>query len=50
MSNKEKISADWTFKNHQPSGRFTQTLTENEWWFLPLLASKQCFGVVGVET
>jgi two-component system sensor histidine kinase KdpD len=49
INNKEKISADWTFKNHQPSGRFTQTLTENDWWFLPLLASKQCFGVVGVK-
>ncbi len=46
---KEKVSADWTFKNHQPSGRFTQTLTESEWWFLPLLASKQCFGVVGLK-
>ncbi|MDN5647564.1 MAG: ATP-binding protein, partial [Acinetobacter sp.] len=49
INNKEKISADWTFKNHQPSGRFTQTLTENDWWFLPLLASKKCFGVVGVK-
>lgn len=49
ISDKEKISADWTFKNHQPSGRFTQTLTENDWWFLPLLASKQCFGVVGIK-
>lgn len=49
ISDKEKISADWTFKNHQPSGRFTQTLTENDWWFLPLLASKQCLGVVGIK-
>src|SRR5699024_1298227 len=49
ISDKEKISADWTLKNHQPSGRFTQTLTENEWWFLPLLASKQCLGVVGLK-
>ncbi|OTG91784.1 sensor histidine kinase [Acinetobacter sp. ANC 3813] len=49
ISEKEKISADWTFKNHQPSGRFTQTLTENEWWFLPLLASKHCLGVVGLK-
>lgn len=46
---KEKISADWTFKNHQPSGRFTQTLTENTWWFLPLLASKKCLGVIGLK-
>ena len=49
LSQKEKISADWTFKNSQPSGKFTQTLTENEWWFLPLLASKQCIGVVGIK-
>ncbi|AWL28854.1 sensor histidine kinase KdpD [Acinetobacter defluvii] len=49
VTEKEKISADWTFKNHQPSGCFTQTLTENEWWFLPLLASKQCLGVIGLK-
>jgi len=49
INDKEKISANWTFKNHQPSGRFTQTLTENDWWFLPLLASKQCFGVIGLK-
>ena len=49
MTEKEKISAAWTFKNHQPSGRFTQTLTENAWWFLPLLASKQCLGVIGLK-
>ena len=49
IGEKEKISADWTFKNHHPSGRFTQTLSENNWWFLPLLASKQCLGVVGLK-
>ena len=49
LSDKEKISAEWSISNQQPSGRFTQTLTENEWWFLPLLASKQCLGVVGLK-
>ncbi|UUS66599.1 MULTISPECIES: sensor histidine kinase KdpD [unclassified Acinetobacter] len=49
MSAKEQISANWTFKNHQASGRFTQTLMENAWWFLPLLASKQCVGVIGLK-
>ncbi|AYO54363.1 sensor histidine kinase [Acinetobacter wuhouensis] len=49
LSDKERISAEWTFKNLQPSGRFTQTLTENAWWFLPLLASKQCLGVIGIQ-
>ena len=49
LSEKEQISAAWSISNQQPSGRFTQTLTENEWWFLPLLASKQCLGVVGLK-
>ncbi|WOE31551.1 MULTISPECIES: sensor histidine kinase KdpD [unclassified Acinetobacter] len=49
LTDKEQISADWTLKHHQPSGRFTQTLTQNEWWFVPLLASKQCLGVVGLK-
>lgn len=49
ISEKEQISAAWTFKNQQASGRFTQTLTESEWWFSPLLASKQCIGVLGLK-
>ena len=49
LSEKEKISAQWTLKNHQPSGKFTQTLIENDWWFVPVLASKQCLGVIGLK-
>lgn len=49
LTDKERISLEWTFKNLQASGRFTQTLTENAWWFLPLLASKQCLGVIGIK-
>ena len=49
LSGKERISADWSYKNRQPSGRFTQTLTESDWWFLPVLASKQCLGVIGLK-
>lgn len=49
LSDKQKRSAEWTYKNQQPSGRFTQTLNESDWWFLPLLASKQCLGVIGLE-
>ncbi|MFW2078108.1 ATP-binding protein [Acinetobacter sp. ULE_I010] len=49
LNEKERISAQWSYKNFQPSGRFTQTLTENDWWFVPLLASKQCLGVIGVK-
>nr|WP_174506113.1 sensor histidine kinase KdpD [Acinetobacter sp. Marseille-Q1620] len=49
LTDKERISADWTYKHSQPSGRFTQTLTENAWWFLPFLASKQCLGVAALK-
>lgn len=49
ISEKEQISAAWTFKNQQASGRFTQTLTESKWWFSPLMASKQCLGVLGLQ-
>lgn len=49
LSEKEQISAEWTLKNQQPSGRFTQTLSQSVWWFLPCLASKQCVGVVGLQ-
>lgn len=49
ISEKEQISAAWTLKNQQASGRFTQTLTESDWWFSPLMASKQCLGVLGLR-
>ncbi len=49
ISEKENISSAWTLKHQQASGRFTQTLSESDWWFLPLLASKQCIGVLGLR-
>ena len=49
ITEKEKISADWSIKHQQASGRFTQTLTESAWWFIPLLGSKQCIGVLGLK-
>ena len=49
ITEKEKASANWTFNNHKASGKFTPTLSENDWWFLPLLASKQCLGVIGLK-
>lgn len=49
ISEKDHISAAWTLKNQQASGRFTQTLTQSDWWFSPLLASKQCLGVLGLR-
>lgn len=36
LNDKDQIAADWTQKNGQPCGRFTNTLTQSEWWFNPL--------------
>ncbi|UUM28877.1 sensor histidine kinase KdpD [Acinetobacter colistiniresistens] len=36
LNEKDQIAADWTQKNGKPCGRFTNTLTQSEWWFNPL--------------
>lgn len=36
LNEKDQIAADWAQKNIKPCGRFTNTLTQTEWWFNPL--------------
>lgn len=36
LNEKDQIAADWAQKNVKPCGRFTNTLTQTEWWFNPL--------------
>lgn len=36
LNEKDQIAADWAQKNAKPCGRFTNTLTQTEWWFNPL--------------
>ncbi|MFM6906939.1 MAG: ATP-binding protein, partial [Acinetobacter tjernbergiae] len=36
FNEKDQIAANWTQKNVQSCGRFTNTLTQSEWWFNPL--------------
>lgn len=36
LNDKDQIAADWAQKNVKPCGRFTNTLTQTEWWFNPL--------------
>lgn len=36
LNDKDQIAADWAQKNAKPCGRFTNTLTQTEWWFNPL--------------
>ena len=48
LNEKDQIAADWTQKNAKPCGRFTNTLTNSEWWFNPLNLVAD-FGVVAIR-
>lgn len=48
LSEKEIIAADWTQRNLQPCGRFTKTLNQSDWWFIPLPLQKES-GVIGIR-
>ncbi|MBK0063404.1 MULTISPECIES: sensor histidine kinase [unclassified Acinetobacter] len=49
LTEKEKIAADWSLKHQQACGKYTDTLSQIDWWFIPLLAQKQNLGVVGLN-
>ncbi|WP_414659335.1 ATP-binding protein [Acinetobacter courvalinii] len=36
LNEKDQIAANWTQKNAKACGRFTNTLTQSDWWFNPL--------------
>lgn len=48
LNDKEKVAAEWCLKHRQPCGRFTDTLSQSNWWFLPLLEQKNSLGIVGI--
>jgi two-component system sensor histidine kinase KdpD len=48
LNGKDQIAADWTQKNAKPCGRFTNTLTNSEWWFNPVNLVAD-FGVVAIR-
>ncbi|KXZ64680.1 Sensor protein KdpD [Acinetobacter venetianus] len=48
LNEKDQIAADWTQKNAKPCGRFTNTLTNSEWWFNPVNLVAD-FGVVAIR-
>jgi len=49
LSDKDRAAADWALRHRQPAGRFTDTLRNAEWWFLPLAGEKAAFGLVGLR-
>lgn len=49
LHEKDKVAADWTQEHGQPSGRYTNTLTNSAWWFLPVHSEQDTLGVVGLR-
>jgi two-component system sensor histidine kinase KdpD len=49
LNDKERIAADWCLKHQQGCGKYTDTLSQIDWWFMPLLAQKQNLGVLGLD-
>lgn len=49
LSDKDRAAADWALRHRQPAGRFTDTLGNAEWWFLPLAGEKAASGLVGLR-
>lgn len=49
MTDKDRAAADWSLKQRQPAGRYTDTLAGAEWWLLPLSADHAGVGIVGLR-
>ncbi len=49
LGEKDQAAADWTQRHGQPSGRYTDTLSNAEWWFLPIASDASTLGVVGLR-
>ena len=49
LDEKERVVADWTFRNRRAAGRFTDTIPASEGFYLPILSGDRCVGVMGVS-
>ena len=49
LSDKDRAAADWALKHRQPAGRFTDTLGNTEWWFMPLVGDGGVAGLIGLR-
>ncbi|TXI48060.1 MAG: sensor histidine kinase KdpD [Lysobacter sp.] len=48
LSEKDRAAADWALRHRQAAGRFTDTLGNADWWFLPL-PTDAAAGVIGLR-
>lgn len=48
LNDMEKAVAMWSFKNGQPAGRYTSTLSSAKWLYLPLKVNDRILGIVCV--
>ncbi len=50
LGERDRAAADWAQRHRQSAGRFTDTLGNSDWWFLPLPSrSVHAPGVVGLR-
>ncbi|RCW65779.1 sensor histidine kinase [Pseudorhodoferax soli] len=49
LGERDRAAADWTQRHGEQSGRYTDTLSHSEWWFLPILADQERLGVVALR-
>jgi two-component system, OmpR family, sensor histidine kinase KdpD len=45
----DQAAADWALSHREPAGSGTGTLPAAGWYFLPVVQSRQAFGVIGVD-
>ncbi|GAB3340441.1 sensor histidine kinase [Marilutibacter aestuarii] len=49
LGDKDRVAAAWVVQHGEMAGRFTDTLTGSEWWFLPMKIARNANGVVGLR-
>ena len=49
LSDKDRAAADWTRRHGQAAGRYTDTLGNADWWFLPLAGDGAAVGLLGLR-
>lgn len=49
LDERDLAAADWAQKHGEPAGRYTDTLSLSNWWFLPIKAERGALGVLGLR-